>query len=312
MDTQHKRILSVIIPVQDNARTLDPLLDQLAALKRPADWEVEVIAAYQDSADGSLDRLKARGVRWARSASPGRAAACNAAVSASTGELLYFIDADACPVGDGFLLRLVESAGRWERPGAFGGPILLDPKQSWNPIAVADHTANWYVWHHRRRLSTIPFQPDANLVIPRAVFEAAGGFDTSLDLLQDFDLEQRIHRAGHGIYFDPFLAVTHRARGGLLASWRNSWRRGRPVREIFYRRMRGHPLQSMAEEGDTVHTFLAVLRHRMGRVFYVSWRVSKTKTLFCAPFLFSTVFVWALAVASGKAKPPREKLAPTP
>ncbi|MGQ0741114.1 MAG: glycosyltransferase family 2 protein [Alphaproteobacteria bacterium] len=174
--TQPNRILSVIIPVRNHARPLKRLLDNLARQKIPAGWTVEVIAVDNGSTDNTAEIIRASGVRYARCSELGPGPARNRGVELARGKLLYFIDADACPVNDDHYVRILASTQRLLREGAFGalGGAILPPRhQLWNPIAIGDHWACWFNWHPKRSPQrTKLFQPGISLVMLRGVFEA--------------------------------------------------------------------------------------------------------------------------------------------
>jgi glycosyltransferase involved in cell wall biosynthesis len=229
--------LSVVIPVRNGGRTLDVLLEQLLSQEPLEGWQTEIIVGYQDSTDNTLDVATRFGVKVVPNDQLGPAANRNAAVRASRGDLLYFIDADARPARSDLLKCLVAAASRLNEFGACGGPILLDPSQTGNLVALADHAACWFRWHLHRKSGESFFQPSVNLLVPRAVFLGIGGFDDSLWVLEDFDLQQRMKQRGLRIYFDTSLCVLHRARASLRASCRHSWQWGWTARTGFYQKL---------------------------------------------------------------------------
>jgi GT2 family glycosyltransferase len=304
--------LSIVIPVRNQARTLDALLRKLKSLPAPPGWSVEIIAGYTDSRDDTLAVLQAHGIRTVTSPVPGPGAARNAAAALARGSLLYFIDADACPADERFLIRLVQVAIRLRPFGAFGGPILLDPALRFNPIAVGDHWACWFNWSGRRRSSrTALFQPTVSLVVPRRVFEAFGGFDPALRVLEDFEFQERLLRKNLPLYFVQDLAVTHRARSTLWRSWRHSWYWGGPFRAEILAKGRSHqkipyPVGSRLFWLSAPAIFLGRLR----LLLRIAWRCSRWETCFGFPFLVLTVLVWALGVVLGRDQPGASTEAP--
>jgi GT2 family glycosyltransferase len=305
------RVLSIIVPVRNQARALACLLARLGSLPPPAGWQVEIIAVYTSSRDDTLGVLERSGTRIVHCSGIGPGIARNAGVAVARGELLYFIDADACPVGDDFLQRLVTIAFRLKAFGAFGGPITLARHQRWNPVALGDHFACWFNWHPARpSQQTTLFQPTVNLVVRRSAFDAVGGFDPTLRVLEDFDLQRRLLKRRLPLYFVRELTVTHEARGSLWRSWRHSWYWGAPFRTAYLAQVKRYDLPYPIDSPRFWRNLPYLFGRRMRLVMRAAWRVSRRDALVAAPFIAATVLAWALAVVFGKGQPPAERAAP--
>lgn len=307
--TRRARVLSVIIPVKNGAATLPALLDALERQATPPGWQVEIIAGYTPSRDGTLQILRDRKIVIAESLVPGPSAGRNAAIAKSRGTLLYFIDADASPIGDDFLRRLVRIAGELDRRGrlgGFGGPILLDPGQRSNPVALADHFACWFNWSERRRSErTSLFQPTVSMAMPRAVYQALGGFAEDILILEDFELQARLLARGFRLYFVNALRVSHHARGRPMKSWRHSWSWGAPYQANYLAKVGGkgaggHGLRFPLGSRLFALNLPFIFVRRMRLVMRAARRVAPRAALWVAPFTAATVFAWALAVVVGE------------
>ncbi len=303
--------LSVVVPVRNQAERLEELLARLEALQAPAGWEVETVVGYTASEDATAAVIDAAGVKRIDSQRIGPSAARNAAAGAANGDLLYFIDADAVPIADDHLVRLVSAAARFRRFGALGGPVLLAPSQRFNPIAQADHLACWFLWGPLRPRGPSDFQPSVNLVVPRLVFERLGGFDESLRVLEDFDFAMKVRGARLPMFYEPELSVYHHARGGLLSSWRHSWYWGAPAREAFYARVATDRYPHSDNRARFWVNFPRLLAGRLRVVLKIGWHQSRLVTVLCLPFLLATVTAWAVAVCVGKGQPGSTEPAPT-
>lgn len=308
--TKADQTLSVIIPAMNAATTLPALLDTLLELEMPAGWQKEIIASYTESHDDTLAILQARPVQIVRCTTIGPSAARNTGVQAATGVLLYFIDADARPVGTDFFVRLIRTAvslGKRKRLGAFGGPILLEPSQNRNPIAHGDHFACWFNWSPARRTQqTTLFQPTVSLAMPHAVFKSLGGFDPAIRVMEDFDLQRKALRANLRLYFVQDLAVTHHARGRLLTSWRHSWYWGTPYRSGFLEKVRDPRLKVPVQSKWFWLNLPFIYARRMRLVTRSAWRNSRKAAIWALPFIACTVFAWSLAAVVGKGQPDPE------
>lgn len=299
--------LSVIIPAMNAARTLAPLLDDLQALEVPPGWEVEFIASYTESHDHTLEILESRNIKVVLCTTIGPGAARNVAAKEAAGSFFYFIDADARPVGEKFFLNLVqgiESHEKEEKFGGFGGPILLNRSQRHNPIAQADHFACWFNWSAiRKDQKTNLFQPTVNFLIPRSVYELLGGYDTSIRVLEDFDLHQRALAAGYNFYFVQNVAVTHFARDTILTSWRHSWYWGAPFRSAYLEKIGESKFRIPPESKWFWLNLPQIFVRRMKLVLRSARRVSIQWTLVSLPFIAITVFSWSLASVVEREQP---------
>ncbi|MGN6514535.1 MAG: glycosyltransferase [Rhizomicrobium sp.] len=296
-----KAVLSVIIPARDHARPLKQLLDNLKAQKAVPGWELEVIVAENGSRDDTGMVIAQSGFRRVESTGEGPGVARNAGVRESRGSLLLFLDADACPVTDDFILRVLDAARRLGNFGGFGGPILLPQAQARNPVAVGDHWACWFNWTARRPfMQSRLFQPTVCFAMKREVFDRVGGFRREMLILEDMELQERIMAAGLPIYFVPGLDVTHQARASLFRSWRHSWSWGGSFRDHYLAADKSYGLKYPVGH-PRFHRNLAYIFRRRMRIIRGNiqrppgWR-SRAAWWFCG----MTVFVWALAVVWGR------------
>ena len=203
-------------------------------------------------------------------------------------------------MGNFFFNRLVETAASLDDFGAFGGPILIEPSQNKNPIALADHFACWFVWHPHRPSGPSFFQPSVNLVVPRKIYDTVGNFNEKMHVLEDFEFLQRVKRRGWEIFYDNSLAVTHWARATLADTLRHSWRWGLPVRERFYAQLPEKRFPYLDRPNIFWVNLPIIFLSRLRQVGRQSWRKSHAQTLYCFPILAATVFAWAAAVAFGR------------
>ncbi len=307
MPNDSRKIISIVVPCRDSAKFIGPLIDQLRRLEVPPGWEAEIVVGYQASRDNTLGILKEKGVAIADSRDTGSGPCRNAAVRRTRGSLLVFMDSDARPADNGLLVRVVRRAAELGAFGSLGGPILLEPSQARNPIAVADHFVCWFNWSPKRPSgATDLFQPTTFVVMQRQGFERVGGFDPDHRILHDFDIQERLQAAGLPLYFDHTLRVFHFARDTMRASLEHSWRWGRPFREVYIKRKQ--PDSWLLVNNDRlfwINLPLIYLR-RLRYVLRQSLKVSAWKTLYSLPFILLTLLAWAAGVAFGKGQPIEE------
>ena len=312
------KTLSIIIPVRNQPETLETLLTSLDAQVRPDGWTVEVICVDNDSTDATPDVIRRHDAVYLLETTLGPSVARNAGVAVSTGELVWFIDADAAPIGTDFLCKLVATADKLGDFGGFGGPILLPASQRNNPIAFADHMACWSAWNAWRPDERSGFQP-TSFVVRRELFDAVGGYNTNLRVLEDWDLQLRLERSRQltegpdaplrPIWFMQSLAVAHYARSSFTRTLKHSWYWGLPSREGWLERSGA----SVANLERPLLRWLGLPRLFAGRTIHplkTAWRESRWRTIICLPFLLLTLLVWSVAVIVGKGQPEDDQMAP--
>jgi glycosyltransferase involved in cell wall biosynthesis len=312
------KTLSIIIPVRNQPGTLDLLLTNLDEQVCPDGWQVEVVCVDNSSTDSTPDVIRRHNTTYILETTLGPSVARNSGVAASVGELIWFIDADAEPLGNDFLCRIIDVADRLGDFGGFGGPILLPDSQRNNPIAFADHMACWSAWNAWRPDEHSGFQP-TSFVVRRSVFEAVGGYDTELRVLEDWDLQLRIERSrqlqeGDGaplrpIWFIQSLGVAHSARSSFIRTLKHSWYWGLPSREGWLQRSGA----SVRRLERPFLRWLSLPRLFFGRSIHplqTAWRESPWRTILCLPFLMLTLLVWSVAVIVGQGQPDDDHEAP--
>lgn len=313
-----QRTLSIVIPVRNQPDTLNDLLAAIAVLRRPVGWDVETICVDNNSTDHTAAVIRRYDVSYLLEERLGPSVARNTGAAAARGELLWFIDADAVPLGDDFLCRLVERAEQLGDFGGFGGPILLPHAQENNPIAFADHMACWSAWHAARPAGESGFQP-TSIVIRKAVFDQVGGYDTEIRVLEDRDLQERLELSRQEqegpdaprrpIFFVPDLPVAHSARSSLLRTIKHSWYWGLPSREAWLQNS-GIPVARYERPVWRWLQLPNLVWRRAQHPLQVGWRVSRLRTLLSLPFLLLTLTVWGCAVIVGDGQPDEDRLAP--
>jgi rSAM/selenodomain-associated transferase 2/rSAM/selenodomain-associated transferase 1 len=168
-------LVSVVVPVLDEAAALPGLLDHLAALE----GRFEVVVADGGSGDGTLELAAGHpaGPRVIREPG-GRAAQMNAGAAAARGDTLVFLHADT---------RLPRDAHRsLASTGADGGnfAIRFDGGDRFSRVL-----GGWYAL--QRRLGV--YYGDSAIWLRRSAFEALGGF-RALPIMEDYDLARRLER----------------------------------------------------------------------------------------------------------------------
>lgn len=191
--------VSVIVPVY---RQWHLVPDLLTALERQQNApEFEVILADNDGACPPFLRKRARVVRQLR---PGSYAARNAGAAQAVGRFLVFLDAD-CQSAFDWLGALARGA----TGGAFySGAVHMTPPQTVGFWAAYDLIRGI----PQARYAQQGFGATANLLVPRQVFDALGGFDERRFSGADRDFGLRASAAGFAICHRPDAVVIHPVR----------------------------------------------------------------------------------------------------
>jgi SAM-dependent methyltransferase len=199
--------VTVVVPAHDAAATLGETLDALR-VQTWTDWEAVVVDDGSRDATALVARIAAaRDPRVRVLARPrgGVGAARNAGAAAARGRWLLFLDADDWIAPDA-LERLLAAeradvdvvVGRWERVLGDGTrlpePPVPDPDRLFPTLA-----------------RYCPFAIHACLV-RRQVVQALGGFPEQQPSTEDWDLWQRVARAGARFATVDAVVASYRAR----------------------------------------------------------------------------------------------------
>jgi GT2 family glycosyltransferase len=209
---------SVVIPVYNHADATLACLRALAA--HPPAATCELIVVDDGSSDATAGWMpQVAGLRYHRRAGNGGfIAACNDGASLARGEFLVFLNNDTIPQ-PGWLDALLETfATRADAGLAVAQLLYPDGRlQESGGVVFADGSA----WSYGRfeaaddpryaYLRETDYGSGAALAIPRALFEAVGGFDPrySPAYYEDTDLAFAVRAAGHRVFVQPASRVLH-------------------------------------------------------------------------------------------------------
>lgn len=187
------------------------------------------------------------GVRLVRRfANGGFGANCNAGAAVATRDLLLFLNSDL-EVEPGFLRELRVGAEPW-LPCVLG-PRIVDHDgkvvSTARHFPTASHQATeWLIplarWRHLRALheavghdmaatvapgpTTTDWLVGAALLVPRADFEAVGGFDERFFMnSEEVDLQRRLRDRGLPAIYLPSVTVRHEGGGSSEPAKRRRW-----------------------------------------------------------------------------------------
>lgn len=210
-------LVSVVIPVRDDAERLGRCLDALEAQTWPRE-ALEVVVVDDDSRDDPAAVCRGRsGVTLIRQARAGSNQARNRALEVARGVILACTDADCLPA-PGWIeagVRCLEAA---PRAGLVAGHVEMfaaDPAH----VTAVEWVDIFAGFDQRRCAELLHFGATANTFTTRAVMEALGPFDASLESGADMEWGQRAWRADWTVLYCPDAIVAHPTRTSWSALW---------------------------------------------------------------------------------------------
>lgn len=207
-------VISVVIVTWNRASELQRCVASLEAVRTP---DLEVLVVDNASTDGTVAGVRDAhpGVRLlAAPENRGTSDTRNAAARLSRGEFLWFLDSDAALVDPRLPARLVDAFRNDPGLGGIGGEAVVDRDGT---IAgtkylrlLANGLTEGAVFDAPHGAMDVECLATCNLMLPRRVFEEAGGFDNLFFFyLEDLDLTWRIHRRGYRLEVWAHVPVMH-------------------------------------------------------------------------------------------------------
>lgn len=204
--------ISVVVPVFEEAYTINPTIDHLINL--PFSGRLEIIVVDAGPSPATLAAIRRRDVIQIV-APRGRGPQMNRGAAAAAGGALLFLHADTRLPPSG--LQSVAAALRNRR--IVGGAFRLAIASPNLLFRLIETTANL-----RTRLTRIPYGDQA-LFFERRFFERIGGF-SEIPIMEDVELMRRVKRGGHRIRILPGQVQTSPRRwqregivSGTLRNW---------------------------------------------------------------------------------------------
>lgn len=228
-------MISIVMPVLNEAGDIGRLLDQVLAQKAPPGG-FEVLVVDGGSTDRTREIVTVLADRWpnlrlldnhAKLSGAGR----NVGARAARGEFVLFLDGHCALPREDYLVRTVELFQ------ATGAACLCRPQplnrlteSAWSrAISAARHS-----WLGHYPASDIYGGPSgftdprsAGAAYVRDWIDRLGGYDERFDACEDVEFNHRVALAGLPSYFHPDLSVEYRPRSSLAAFFRQMFRYGR-------------------------------------------------------------------------------------
>jgi GT2 family glycosyltransferase len=218
MPTSESPEISIVVPVYNHFAFTYACLGAIAAASDGMSYEVLVVDdCSSDETPGMLASVD--GIRVLRNdKNLGFIGACNAGARAARGSYLVFLNNDtevqprwlaelrdtfdANPTAGLVGAKLIFPDGRLQEAGG----LIFGNAAAWNYGRLDDPDEPRYSYLRRA-----DYCSGAAIMIPRALFESLGGFDTEFApaYYEDTDLAFRVRAAGREVLFQPLARVTH-------------------------------------------------------------------------------------------------------
>ncbi len=300
--TKDAHSVSVIVPVRNEAKAIEPALRTLLTQDFPRD-RFEVIVADGGSEDATVPivrRLQGEFPNLKLVYNPGRlsSAARNTAIRHATKDVAVIVDGH-CTVPDRNYLRNVADAFAASGADSLGRPQPLDAPNP-TPFQVALSVARSSRLGHNPDsdiFSDEPkFVPPQNTAVAygRTAFHRVGLFDEAFDACEDVEFNQRVDAAGLTCYFTPAVKVVYHPRASWGALFYQLGRYGRGRARLALKTPRSLTLPALVPPAWAAWVVLGGLLSVV--VPYLGWLWGASLAL------YAVVLVGAAAVL-GRGKP---------
>jgi GT2 family glycosyltransferase len=269
--------VSIVVPVRHDGGTLRACLESLRRLDPPARDVVVAVDGGDADVAAIARECGARAVLLAEHRGP--AAARNAGVRETTGDLIFFVDADVTVPPDTIARVLAAFAAHPDVDAVLGS--YDDRPASTNFFSQYKNLAHHFV-HQTSREDACTFWGACGAV-RRSCFDRVGGFDERFvrPSIEDIELGSRLQAAGCRLRLERTIQVTH------LKRW------------TFFRLM-----QCEIRDRAVPWTRLILRNHRMPDDLNLRWRTRVAVA--CAALLAATIVIapwrpWSLALSAALA-----------
>lgn len=206
--TKNEKQLSIIIPTLNEAENIDQLLTYLYSIVTSSKL-AEIIIADGNSNDKTPHIAQKRGCKLITTRTSSRAIQMNQGAREATGKVLYFLHADTFPPKT-FVNDLMEAIEAGYQAGCFRLSFDWD---HWFLNACA--------WFTRFNLTPIRFG-DQSLFLTQQVFEAIGGFNEDLGVMEDQEIVYRINQTNSFQVIPKYVTTSarkYRENGVYCQQW---------------------------------------------------------------------------------------------
>lgn len=233
--------ISVVMPIRNEERHLRAAVERVLDQHYPG--ELEIVLSVGPSTDATLavaQELAAANaaVRVVDNPTGYTPAGLNIAIAEARHDILVRVDGHG-ELSPGYLetvVRLLEETGA----ANVGGRMDAQGQAPFEMAVAAAYNSRLGLGGGGFHLDGTPAGPAPTVFLGafrRAALEAVGGFDETMHRAQDWELNYRLRRAGHVVWYSPELVVTYRPRSSVRALAKQFYLTGQWRREV----VRRHP-----------------------------------------------------------------------
>ncbi len=212
------RSISVVIPVYNGALTIGRCLEALFASYYD---NFEVLVVDDSSTDRATEIIRRFPCRLiSLDGRSGASKARNVGARNSTGEILFFIDAD-CVVQRDTLSRV-------ERAVVAGEQVVVGGTYTKMPADSRFFSAfqSVFINYSETKKEKPDYIATHAMAIERSLFEKSGGFpENFMPIMEDVEFSHRLRRAGSALRMNPSILVSHFFYFNFMGSLRNAFRK---------------------------------------------------------------------------------------
>lgn len=174
-------MISIIIPVFNEEKTIGSLLDHLATHQSSSGLLHEIIVTDGGSTDRTAEIVKPHPEALWLSSKKGRAKQMNAGAGIADGKILYFLHADSFPPKN-FDLLIQKEIEKGNLAGCFR--MQFDSKHPFLRLMA------WFTKFNHRSCRG----GDQSLFVTKKLFDEIGGYDESFLIYEDNDFTNKLYR----------------------------------------------------------------------------------------------------------------------
>jgi len=274
-------LVTVVVPVRNRERTIQPLLESLQKLDYDRN-KVEVIVVDGNSTDKTQEIVKKYPVKLVVEKRKGLNLARNTGIKQSKGEIVAFTDSD-CIVPPNWITKIVENFKDPKVSCVGGSAKALDSD------FVSQYADNSIVrlmpfFTKREELEKVkPFfrhPAGCNMAFRRKVAEEVGYFDENIRYgFDEVEFADRVCKAGYKMVLDPEVVVWHKHRSTFKEFLKQNFQYGKGSGLVLKRKK--------LKDAVSKWSFL-------GMMGFISWLLIVGSLSFLTFTSSSSVFFWLL------------------